>query len=77
MKDLPALYKVLRPLVEVCPESLPASTITMDFDNKTIFNAVQSQVPNEQTHNLVREILWLEERTEFTRVATEKIWRWT
>lgn len=41
VKETFALYEGYYVLVEACLDSIRASTITMDADNKTVFYAVQ------------------------------------
>ena len=67
MKEAFALYEVLRLLVEACPDSLRASTITINVDNKTMFYAVQKgRAPNQRMHKLVRERFWLQLHADVT-----------
>ena len=67
MKETFALYEVLRPLVEARPDFLRTRTITMDVDNKAMIYVVQKgRAPNEQLHELVRKLFWLQVHAYFT-----------
>ena len=66
-KETFALYEVLRPLVEARPDFLRAGTITLDVDSKAMIYAVQKgRAPNDQMHELVRKLFWLQVHADFT-----------